>query len=143
MAGDDEEESEMIEKQTSRGTKGGVDLRALRDAIRGGDPDALLGFYAEDAELRVVNAALPRGASRKLKGKDQIAKYLRANRDGGASRKLKGGAVFGERGLAFVEECRYPDGGAVSVETMLEVEGGLIVRQTDVVGEGTTEGRGG
>lgn len=132
----------MIEKQTSRGTKGRVDLPALRNAIRGEDPDALLGIYAEDAELRVVDAARPEGPAFELKGRAEIGKFLRAVRDGGASRKLKGGAAFGERGLAFVEECRYPDGVPVWIQTMLEIEGGLVVRQTDAVGRGTKERRG-
>lgn len=132
----------MIEKQTTTGTEGKVDLRALRDAMREGDPGALLGFYAEDAELRAVDAARSEGPAIELNGKAEIGKYLRAVRDGGASRNLKGGAAFGERGVAFVEECRYPGGVRVGVQTMLEIEGGLVVRQSDAVGRGTKERKG-
>lgn len=45
----------MIEEETT----GRLDFGALRFAIEDRDPDALLGFYAEDAELRVVEAGLP------------------------------------------------------------------------------------
>lgn len=122
----------MSERQTIRGTaRERSDFRTLRDAIRGGDPDVLLGFYADAAELRVVDPTLPRAFE--LKGRAEIGKYLRAVRDGGASRVLKGGAVYGGKGIAFVEECDYPDEASISVETMLEVEGGLVVRQTDLV----------
>jgi hypothetical protein len=110
-----------------------MDFGALRDAVESGNLDALLGFYAEEAELRVVDAARPRGAAFELEGRAEIGKYLRTVRDGGTSIAFNGGAVSNDRGIAFVEECRYPDGAQVSVETMLEVEEGLIVRQVDVV----------
>jgi hypothetical protein len=35
--------------------------------------------------------------------------------------------------VTFREECEYPDGGRVLVETTLEVRDGEIVRQVDVV----------
>jgi hypothetical protein len=42
-------------------TKGRLDFGAMRDAIEHNEPDALLGFYSEDAELRIVHEALPEG----------------------------------------------------------------------------------
>jgi ketosteroid isomerase-like protein len=114
-------------------TEGKLDFSALKEAIEGKDPDAMLAFYAEDAELRVENAALPEGKAFELKGRGQIGRYLGAICDQQMTCSVESGAVHGERGIAFVEACRYPDGGAVSVETMLEVEGGLIVRQIDLV----------
>jgi hypothetical protein len=123
----------MTEKRIARGPEGGLDFRALKGAIQGRDPGVLLGFYAEGAELRVVNPAHPRGHDFELRGRAEVGKYLRAVGDGRARRALKSGAVYGERAIAFVEECRYPDGAKVSVETMLEIEGGLIVRQIDAV----------
>jgi hypothetical protein len=118
---------------TAQKTTKTLDFGALRGAIERRDPDALIGFYADDAEVRVENAALPDGKAFELKGRSQIERYLKAVCEQEVGRALKGGAVFGERSIAFVEACRYQDGGAVSVQTVLEVEGGLIVRQTDVV----------
>ena len=119
----------MIEK----GTAGRLDFTALRLAIERKDPDALLSFYADDAELRVENAALSDGGAFELKGRAQIERYLRAVCDQEVGRAVRGEAVFGHRSVAFVETCRYSHGAPISVHTTLEVEGGLILRQIDLV----------
>lgn len=122
------EERSMIGK--ARGT---LDFGALRDATEHKDPEALLGFYAEDAELRVENAAIPGGKAFELAGRAQIERYLKAICDQEVGRAVRGEAVYGQRSVAFVETCRYSDGDLVYVRTTLEVEGGLIRRQIDVV----------
>lgn len=111
---------------------GGFDFDALRQAIDGKDPDLLLGFYADDAELRVVNAALPEGPAFELKGRSQIERYLRVLSDLQMSCILEGEVVFGEGNIAFAQVCAYPDGTRVAVGTTLEIAEGLIGRQTDV-----------
>ncbi len=128
----------MIEE---RGAKRPLDFRSLKGAMEGKDPDALLAFYAEDAELRIENAALPEGRGVfELRGRAQIERYLRAICEQEMEcLLLEGGAVYGERSVAFVGSCRYPDGGALRVETMLEVEGGLIARQIDSVRRAASE----
>ena len=118
----------MIEEETTRR----FDFGALRNAIEGGDPDLLLSFYAEDAELRVVNAASPQGTAFELKGRSQIERYLRALSDQQMSWVLEGEVVFGEGSIAFGQVCAYPDGTRVGVGTRLEIAEGLIGRQTDV-----------
>jgi len=118
---------------TAQNTTKTLDFGALRGAIERRDPDALLGFYADDAELRVENAALPDGKAFELRGRAQIERYLRAVCDQEMACAVRGEAVFGERSVAFVEACRYGDGSAISVETVLEVAAGRIVRQIDVV----------
>ena len=120
----------MIEEETSQG---GLDFLALRDAIEGKDHDALVGFYSEDAELRIVNAALPEGVAFELKGRSQIERYLRAVCDQEMTCLPDGEAVFGEGSVSFGQGCEYPDGTRISVRTTLAVAGGLIWRQTDVV----------
>lgn len=119
----------MIERETA----GRLDFPALREAIERKDPEALLGFYAEDAELRIENASLPDGKAFELRGRAQIERYLGAVCDQEVGRAVRGEAVYGERSVAFVETCRYSDGAPVFVTTTLEVEGGLIRRQIDVV----------
>ena len=37
----------------------GLDFEALRRSIEGCDPVLVLGFYADDAELSIVNAGTP------------------------------------------------------------------------------------
>ena len=120
----------MIHKETS----GRLDFAALREAIEHKDPDALLAFYAQDAELLVANAAFPDSKAFELRGRAQIERYLRAVCDQEVGRAVRGEAVYGLRSIAFVEACRYSEGAPVYVHTALEVEGGLIVRQVDVVG---------
>ena len=114
-------------------TKGRLDFGAMRDAIERKDPDALLGFYAEDAELCIVHEALPEGRAFELKGRAQIERYLRAVCGQDVTCAVRGEAVYGERSVAFVEACSYPHGIPTSISTTLEVEGGLISRQIDVV----------
>ena len=118
----------MIEEETTRG----FDFGALRNAIESGDPDLLIGFYAEDAELRVVNAVSPQGSAFELKGRSQIERYLRAGSDQQMSWVLEGEVVFGEGSIAFGQVCAYPDGTRVAVGTTLEIAESLIGRQTDV-----------
>lgn len=125
----------MIEERA----KGPLDLRALKGAIEGKDPEAMLAFYSEDAELRVENAALPDGGVFELRGSSQIERYLRAICEQEMVCSLRGGAVYGQESIVFVEALRYPDGTEVSVKTMLEVEGPLIVRQVDVVERAPSE----
>jgi hypothetical protein len=108
---------------TAQNTTKTLDFGALRGAIERRDPDALLGFYADDAELRVENAALPDGEAFELRGRAQIERYLRAVCHQEMACAVSGEAVFGERSVAFVEACRYGDGSAISVETVLEVAG--------------------
>jgi hypothetical protein len=114
-------------------TKGRLDFGAVREAIERKDPDALLGFYSEDAELRIVHEALPESKAFELKGRGQIERYLRAVCDQDVTCAVRGEAVYGERSVAFVEACSYPNGTPISISTTLEVRGGLISRQIDVV----------
>jgi hypothetical protein len=119
----------VIEEET---TAGRLDFGALRSAIERRDPDALIGFYSEEAELRILNASLMEGSAFELKGRAQIERYLRAVCDQQMSCVLEGEVVFGEGSIAFGQVCAYPDGTRVAVETTLEIAEERIVRQTDV-----------
>ena len=130
----------MIEEET----KGVFDFDALREAIEGGDPDLLLSFYAEDALLRIQNAALPEGVAFELKGRSQIERYLRAVCDQEMICGVEDEVVIGEGSVEFVEVCTYPNGTLISVRTTLEVREGRILRQLDVVEQPSDDtGRGG
>jgi hypothetical protein len=114
----------------------GLDFEALRYAIERCDPDLMLGFYAEDAELSIVNAEDQRNSPFELLGKAEIAKHLRAVFGPAKFHRVER-EVIGEDRVTFRERCEYPDGGRVLVETALEVRGGKIVRQVDVVARDT------
>ena len=111
----------------------GLDFDALRLGIERSDPDLLLGFYVDDAELSIVNASSWQASPFELHGKAEIAKHLRATFGQNSIHRVEGVDVVGEDRLTFREACEYPEGGRVVVETTLEVKDGKIVRQVDVV----------
>jgi hypothetical protein len=125
---------------TQRKSGKGLNFEALRLAIEQCDPDLVLGFYAEDAHLSIANAGFPKGSPFELRGKAEIAKHLRATFGQETSRRVEGDVV-GEERVTFREECEYPDGSRVTVETTLEVHGGKIVRQVEVVAKHTQADR--
>jgi hypothetical protein len=110
----------------------GLDFEALRHAIEHCDLDAMLVFYAKEAQLSIVNADAPHALPFELSGKAEIAKHLRAVFGQKTSHRVERG-VADENRVMFREACEYPDGGRVVVETTLEVRDGKIVRQVDVV----------
>ena len=110
----------------------GLDFETLRWGMERRDPDLVLGFYAEDARLSIANAAAPQASPFELRGKAEIAKHLRAAFGQETSHRVEGEVAGGDR-VTFRETCEYPDGGRVVVETTLEIEGGKIVRQVDMV----------
>ena len=112
----------------------GLDFEALRYAIEHCDPDVMLGFYADNAELSIVNASVPQASPFELRGRAEVAKHLRATFGQKTSHRV-GREVVGEEKVTFREACDYPDGSRVLVETTLEVRDGKIVRQTDSVAE--------
>jgi hypothetical protein len=118
-----------------KGTKGadGLDFEALRVCIERCDPEPMIGFYADDVELSIVDAGAPQ-ASRpfELRGKAEIAKHLHAVYGQKATHRVERVIVDGEL-TTFREACEYPDGSRVLVETTLEVLDGKIVRQVDAV----------
>ena len=117
---------------TERKADKGLDFKALRHAIERCDPDLILGFYAEEADLSIVNAGAQRSPPFELCGKAEIAKHLRAAFGQETSHRVQG-EVVGEDRVTFREACKYSDGGLVLIETTLEVRDGKIVRQDDVV----------
>ena len=117
---------------TLRKAHRGLDFEALRHAIERCDPDLILDFYAEEANLSIVNADVPQASPFELSGKAEIAKHLRAAFGQQASHRVEG-EIVGEDRVTFLEECEYPDGGRVLIETTLEVRNGKILRQDDVV----------
>lgn len=114
-----------------------LDFEALRLGIERCEPDLMLGFYSEDAELSIVNA--PQGSTFELCGKAEIAKHLRAAFGPETSHRVER-EVIGEERVTFWEACEYPDGSRVVVETTLELGYGKIIRQVDVVAKDARAG---
>ena len=121
---------------TQRRAGEGLDFETLRLGIERRDRDLVLGFYAEDAELSIVNAGAPHASPFVLHGSAEIAKHLRAIFGQKTSHRVEQ-EDFDEGRVTFREACEYPDGDRVWVETTLEVRDGKIVRQLDVVSAGS------
>jgi hypothetical protein len=62
---------------TQRKAETRMDFEALRLGIERCDLDLVLGFYAEDARLSIVNAEARQASPFELRGKAEIAKHLR------------------------------------------------------------------
>lgn len=95
------------------------------------DAQTLASLYAEDAELRLINADHPSSAPQRLVGRPQIAAYY----DDVCARDMShqvDRALFQGDAVAFNLLCSYPDGQKVYCATMLELRNGKIIHQTTV-----------
>jgi ketosteroid isomerase-like protein len=61
---------------TEQQTAGGLDFEAVRRAIELSDAEQLTSFYADDAELLIVNRRTPPSSPEVLRGKEEIAEFL-------------------------------------------------------------------
>ena len=104
------------------------DLAALTDAIERSDVAGQLALYAPDAEVRLVDRITTPGSPRVLHGRDEIAGWIEDVCSRDMTHRVDQ-QVVGEGRAAFAESCRYPDGTNVLCMTVLDVEGGRIVRQ--------------
>jgi ketosteroid isomerase-like protein len=109
----------------------GISVTDLKRAIEERDVAALVGFYADDAVIRVIDRDHPPSMPLQLKGKAQIAAYYGDVCARAMTHQVDSGIADAER-LAFTQACAYPDGTRVYCAAMLDLSGGKIVRQTTV-----------
>ena len=112
-------------------TREAVNGAAIKKAIEGRDGQMLSGFYADDAVVRVIDRNNPPSKPRQIRGRAAISTFW----DDICSRAMthKVDATVAEGGgLAFTQECTYPDGTKVFCAAMLELKGGMIAQQTVV-----------
>jgi len=103
----------------------------MRRAVEESDYDALVAFYADDAELRTVNKNTTPSSPQVLRGKEEISELLR-DVCGRAMTHHVEDEVVGEDRIAYNEACEYPDGVMVLTATKLDLRDGMIVRQTNI-----------
>ncbi|TCJ16404.1 nuclear transport factor 2 family protein [Rubrobacter taiwanensis] len=116
---------------TERKTASGLDFEEMRRAIEECDAEALIGLYAGGAEMKIVNKNTTPNSPRILRGKEEIAGYLRDVCGREMTHRVEN-AVIGEDRAAFTEACEYPGGMKVLAATTLEVWNGRISRQLTV-----------
>jgi ketosteroid isomerase-like protein len=108
-----------------------LDFEAMRRAIEASDYDALVAFYADDAELRMVNKNTTPSSPMVLRGKEEISEMLR-DVCGRAMTHHVEDEIVAENRVAFNEACEYPDGVRVLGATTMDLRDGMIVRQGNV-----------
>ena len=109
-----------------------LDFEVLRRAGEQRDPEAMLELYADDAEIHIVDRNTPPSSPRVLRGKEEIAEYLRDVFGRDMTHTIEN-EVVGEDRVAFNVACEYPDGTRVLAAQNLEVRDGKIVREVEVV----------
>jgi SnoaL-like domain len=110
---------------------GSLDFEAMRRAIEERDAETLIGFYADDAEVRTVNKNTTPSSPMVLSGKEKISDYLRDVCDREMTHHVENEMVGSDR-IVFFEACEYPDGTRVLGAEALELRDGKIVRQVNV-----------
>jgi hypothetical protein len=104
---------------------------ALRRGIEERDVSTLLGLYAPDAELQVVDQNDQPSKPKIICGRQEIGEYL-ADVCGRDMTHTVERLVVGDTGAAFIQACQYPSGERVLCMAVLDLHDGLIIRQSGV-----------
>ncbi len=105
------------------------DAEALRRGIEERDADTLMGLYAEDAELHVVDRNDQPSHPKIVRGRAAIGEYFADVCGRDMTHKLERLVVTGEN-AAFIQNCSYPSGASVRCVAVLDLKDGLITRQS-------------
>jgi ketosteroid isomerase-like protein len=101
------------------------DVDELRQAVESADPDAQLAFYADDAEVTLVDRDHPPSNPIRLHGHGEIREWLAdvAGRD--MKHQVTMLAVNGDTG-GYRLDCRYSSGEKVACAALFELSDGRI-----------------
>jgi SnoaL-like domain len=112
-------------------TSQSFDSEALRRGIEERDATTLLGLYAPDAELQVVDAQHQPSHPLIIRGRAAIGEYFADVCGRDMTHKIER-LVVGDSSAAFVQACQYPSGARVLCTAVLDLQDGLITRQAGV-----------
>jgi ketosteroid isomerase-like protein len=107
------------------------DAETLRRSIEERDAATLLGLYAEDAELHVVDCNDQPSRPKIIRGRAAIGEYYADVCGRDMTHKIER-LVVGDDGAAFVQSCQYPSGARVKCAAVLDLKDGLITRLSGV-----------
>jgi hypothetical protein len=107
------------------------DFTALKQGLEERDADLHLGFYDENAQVRLVDRVSTPRAPHVLRGQREIRAWLQDICSRDMTHEVQT-PVVADDAVAFTEACRYPDGTNVLAATVLELADGRIVRQVVV-----------
>jgi hypothetical protein len=112
-------------------TTSSFELARFCRAVEERDSETQVAMYSPDAEVTIADRITQPGSPRVLRGTSEIRDWIE-DVDGREMTHAVQHRVCDEHGAAFTEACRYPDGTNVLCATVLELDGGLIARQTVV-----------
>jgi hypothetical protein len=104
---------------------------AIKQAIESRNGRMLASFYAADAVVSVVDRNNPPSKPRQVRGRAAIDMFWDDICSRAMTHKIEQVITEGNR-LAFTQACAYPDGAKVLCISTVELEAGLIMRQTVV-----------
>ena len=107
------------------------DLDRFARAAAERDASTQLSMYAPDATVTIADRISQPGSPRVLCTRAEIRSWLEDTYGRDMTHSVQH-RVKDESGAAYTQACRYPDGTNVLCATVIELEGGLISRQTVV-----------
>jgi hypothetical protein len=105
------------------------DLARFTRAAQERNALAQLSMYGPDAEVTIVDKIAQPGSPRVLHGQSEIDAWL-SDLYGREMTHRVGPTVSDTNGAAYTQACRYPDGTNVLCATVIELDEGVIARQT-------------
>jgi hypothetical protein len=109
-----------------------LDFNALRTALEQRNANLATSFYADDAEIDVVDRLHPPASPLRVRGKQAIADFYADICSRDVTHQVEN-ALVDENHAAFTEDCKYADGKRVLCANFLNTQDGVIVRQTEVL----------
>jgi hypothetical protein len=107
------------------------DLEALRRGQEKHDLGALSSLYADNAEVRIVDANNPPSRPRSLRGKEEITAFWKDVLGRGMTHKVERLFATEDQGACRMA-CEYPGGVRVLCTSVCDLEDGKISREVIV-----------
>jgi SnoaL-like protein len=121
-----EEDSMTVETTTA------FSVATFKRAYEEWDIEALLELYADGIELVQIDRDHPPSARRVRHGRDVLGGMFEHCAGAGVVASVEN-TVADDRRAAATITCEFPDGRKVLANAILELEGGRIVRELDVL----------
>jgi hypothetical protein len=118
-------------KEIAMSTITTFDLDRFARAAQERDASTQLSMYGPDASVTIADKVSQPGTPRVLTTREEIGAWLQ-DTYGRDMTHAVGHRVQDESGAAYTQACRYPDGTNVLCATVIELDAGLISRQTVV-----------
>jgi len=113
------------------GTITAFDLDRFARAAEARDASTQLSMYGPDAVVTIADKVSQPGSPRVLRTREEIKAWLEDTYSRDMTHSVKH-TVKDDTGAAFTQACRYPDGTNVLCATVIELDDGVISRQTVV-----------